>query len=234
MRMTSPLSDDQTLHEKFIRAFCEEIHGNGKPLVLKGGAAFRLCYGLDRFTENIELDCSIKINLETFLNDNVSQIGLAFPALQGAFLQKKKGLPGNNRFILRYGSSQDKHLKIEVSHRPATDTKSVCVMNGILVYTIDELIRQKLSALSHRTTARDLHDLVFLAVNYFDQYDHRGWQYLQAMNQKQGEYLSRFSEAYENDSILTTRDLMDDLITLQTQLEALGKDHPQPSVKQEE
>lgn len=230
--MKSLLTEDQALHEKIIRGFCEEINGNGKPLVLKGGTAIRPCYGLDRFSEDIELDCGINIHLESFLNDAVRQIAKTLPELQGALVQAKKNSSSINRYILRYGTSQARLINIEVSHRSATDTKNALVVNGLLVYTIDELIRQKLSALSHCTTARDLHDVVFLAVNYFDQYDDRGRQCLQAINQNQGEFLRRFSEAYVNDSILTPRDLMNDLIALQTKLEAFGKDRPRPSMEQ--
>jgi predicted nucleotidyltransferase component of viral defense system len=49
-------------HIAVMRAVASELAS--LPLALKGGTALRLCYGLDRFSEDIDLDGAKKMSLE--------------------------------------------------------------------------------------------------------------------------------------------------------------------------
>ncbi|MDO9318854.1 MAG: nucleotidyl transferase AbiEii/AbiGii toxin family protein [Gammaproteobacteria bacterium] len=210
------LSDSQILHEKVIRSLCKMIHEQGKPLVLKGGTALRMCYGLDRFSEDIDLDSAVKLNLESFLAQCAQHIGKSVPEMRNATIDTKKDTAMVSRYILRYADNQDRRLKIEVSRRSKPDEKVLAVVDGILTYTVTELIRQKVTALQERTAARDLHDVIFLAKNYCTKFSDKSWRLLHSINDHQADTLSRFTGAYDEDSILTVADLLNDLIALQT------------------
>ncbi len=55
------LSEQETYHEKLMRAIVKNLVDT--PMVLKGGTALYLGYGLNRFSENLDFDCCKKINL---------------------------------------------------------------------------------------------------------------------------------------------------------------------------
>ena len=54
------------------------------------------------------------------------------------------------------------NLKLETSLRGTPNDNDLVEINGILTYRIGKLIQQKLSALTGRTSARDLHDVIYL------------------------------------------------------------------------
>lgn len=56
MDMTDEEKDWQTNHGNFIEAFLLFLNKQTDQFVLKGGTALSLCYGLDRFSEDIDLD----------------------------------------------------------------------------------------------------------------------------------------------------------------------------------
>ncbi|GAA7059861.1 hypothetical protein HpCHN102_00750 [Helicobacter pylori] len=55
------LSEQETYHEKLMRVIVKNLVDT--PMVLKGGTALYLGYGLNRFSENLDFDCCKKINL---------------------------------------------------------------------------------------------------------------------------------------------------------------------------
>lgn len=54
--MTDKEKEWQTNHGNFIHAFLLLLNKQTDQFVLKGGTALSLCYGLDRFSEDIDLD----------------------------------------------------------------------------------------------------------------------------------------------------------------------------------
>ncbi|GAA9171890.1 hypothetical protein BTM356_08870 [Helicobacter pylori] len=55
------LSEQALNHEKLMRAIVKNLADT--PMVLKGGTALYLGYGLNRFSEDLDFDCHKKINL---------------------------------------------------------------------------------------------------------------------------------------------------------------------------
>ena len=53
------MNELQKQHEMVIRAFIEYLNTNDDSFILKGGTALFLCYHLDRFSEDIDLDGSV-------------------------------------------------------------------------------------------------------------------------------------------------------------------------------
>ena len=59
---------NQTLHKQVMLNFLTELNQKSIDYILKGGTALFLCYGLDRFSTDIDLDS--KRNLNTFISDS--------------------------------------------------------------------------------------------------------------------------------------------------------------------
>ena len=62
----------QQAHVRIMRAVLASLQDS--PLVLKGGTALLLCYGLDRFSEDLDFDAPKKMNLESRLEKALSGI----------------------------------------------------------------------------------------------------------------------------------------------------------------
>lgn len=63
------LTHRDLLHERLMRSILQGI--GDTPLVLKGGTALMLAYGLDRFSEDLDFDAPHKLNLECRIRRSV-------------------------------------------------------------------------------------------------------------------------------------------------------------------
>lgn len=159
------LSEQETYHEKLMRVIVKNLVDT--PMVLKGGTALYLGYGLNRFSENLDFDCCKKINL-------LSKVKSAIP--NGIILNDihiKKDTDSVGRYMVRYAAKDNKEeqtLKLEVSYRDAPKESEVNVIDGMRIAKVKRIIDNKLCACfdgEHtRTKARDLFDLHFLAKHY--------------------------------------------------------------------
>lgn len=137
------------------------------PLVLKGGTALYLGYGLNRFSEDLDFDSSKKINL-------FNKIRLYAP--HGFSIEDigiKKDTDSVSRYIVKYKVEKINirdALKIEISYRTPVPEIQTVVKNGIRFASPDRIIDNKLQAAydgnNTRTKGRDLFDLHFLASRY--------------------------------------------------------------------
>ena len=143
------------------------LHGinssQGNPFVLKGGTALMECYGLDRFSEDID---SLRSNVPSSrffgMIDSIC-------SNEGYTWRKAKDTSTVRRAFVDYGAS-NRPLKIELSLRHRTIPKEkTAVVNGILTYTISELCKLKCAAYMSRDKIRDLFDVSFIADKYYDQ-----------------------------------------------------------------
>ena len=112
------------------------------------------CYGLDRFSEDIDLDAS-RAKLHGFIDDFCQNFGYSY--------RIAKDTPTVNRFMIDYGSPMHKRLKVEISYRsmvipPDTYTE----VDGIQVYTMDRMAQLKAAAYLSRDRIRDLYDLCYI------------------------------------------------------------------------
>ena len=138
---------------------------DGSPYILKGGTALMECYGLDRESEDIDLDAPgrgvsksaffKKIDLYCQKRDYSYRIGKDTDTVQ--------------RVFLNYGA-ENRPLKVELSYRRANIPEQASSMvNGIRVYGINELTMMKSSAYLARDKIRDLYDLSFICRAHFDE-----------------------------------------------------------------
>lgn len=133
------------------------------PLVLKGGTALYLGYGLTRFSEDLDFDSSKRLNL-------LNKIKEAFPlGIRLLNINIKKDTETVTRYLIDYSVDAIKltdKLKIEISYRTPIQEDLVCVKDGIRYAPIEQLIDYKLKAAfdgdNTRSKCRDLYDLHFL------------------------------------------------------------------------
>lgn len=202
----------QSDHELVMKAICESFLENNLPMVLKGGTALKLCYDLDRFSEDLDFDSTKPLNLEHAIEDVFSQLGKGQPKFRKPEIKLTKETKTVRRYRVSY--ADDVNLKIETSLRGTPDDNEITEINGIRTYKISALIKQKLSALQGRTTARDLHDVIHLYKTYYNDFGDEEKASIQDLYETQSTILDRFNPAYDEDTILSTSDLLSDLIQL--------------------
>lgn len=119
-----------------------------------------LCYGLDRFSEDIDLDSLNHGAIQEILDKYCANNGFEYRI--GKYTDTVQ------RFFLNYGNTSHP-LKIEVSfRRKFISPDHVTFVNNLSVYNIETLCKQKIQAYSSRDRIRDLYDLTFIVQNYYD------------------------------------------------------------------
>lgn len=205
----------QVAHRQLMQSICEVIAEEDKPLLLKGGTALLLCYGLDRFSEDLDFD--LEIPLRTHLNvkgiceeavRRVNRFGLG-AKLQGFAEPKKTETTHRCRPTFSVnGQSAALAIKIEISSRRTPSSSEIKNINGIKVYAPDIIASQKLQAAvenaenTYRTAARDLHDLVFLCSEYEGQLSQKVIEEIEHFLADPEALMVRYADAYEADPLL--------------------------------
>lgn len=137
------------------------------PLVLKGGTALYLCYGLNRFSEDLDFDSSKKLNLLNRIRNS------ATAAISIDSINIKKNTDTVSRYLIHYSDKRTgdtNNLKLEISYRTPTPEQQITIKDGIRYSSIERIIDNKLNAAfdgqNIRTVGRDLFDLHFLSTYY--------------------------------------------------------------------
>lgn len=155
---------DTYSHRQAIKSFLSFINDTSSPYVLKGGTSLMECYGLDRFSEDVDLDCPRAPSNSDGFKRRIDR----FCAAYGYEARIAKNTDTVSRAFIRYDGDLNP-LKVEVSYRRARiDEATVTVVNGIRVYSISEIAIQKAGAYLARDKMRDLYDLTFIINNYLD------------------------------------------------------------------
>ena len=129
------------------------------PMVLKGGTALLLCYGLDRHSEDLDFDSNKKMNLENRILNSVQE-KFSIDAIK---LLKDTDTVQRVRILYSDKTTETKgSLKIETSFRNNPNEEEIIIKNGIRVYHIEKLFSQKVNAFFNRTVARDLFDINYI------------------------------------------------------------------------
>lgn len=153
------MKDWRKEHSYVIKQFLLALNKSTDKFVLKGGTALKTCYGLDRFSEDIDLDGMRGSRIAPFLK--------TFCEARGYGYRLRKDTDTVERYFLDYGS-QEHSLKIEVSYREQQrNPKNITNVNGIAVYTVDRLAKMKAAAYGARDKIRDLYDIVFICKEKF-------------------------------------------------------------------
>ncbi|WP_163499529.1 nucleotidyl transferase AbiEii/AbiGii toxin family protein [Helicobacter suis] len=195
------LTPEETHHKKLMVSILRKLADT--PMILKGGTALYLGYGLNRFSEDLDFDCHKKMNL-------ISRLKSAIPdgiILDGIYTKKDTDTAG--RYVMSYHTQdiqETKQLIVEVSYRNAPPESEVNLIDGMRIASIKCLIDNKLRATfdgEHtRVKARDLFDLHFLAKNYTEHFTPDFARRLMEFSKNPDELVSLYENNAKNDSIL--------------------------------
>lgn len=198
----------QAAHIELMRAIAKDLHD--LPMVLKGGTALLLCYGLDRFSEDLDFDAPKKFSLAGRVERVLSRHAQSFS------IKTVKDTETVQRLKIHYRKGAfDRLLKIETSFRQTPNSGSVVTLSGIKTYTVSALIDQKLAALVGRTKARDLYDVAFLARTHRAEFSADASAQLTDILRDLDAIEGRFRLAFEDDFILRIEQLPALLVQLQ-------------------
>lgn len=198
------LPQAEASHVEIMRAIAQDF--KDLPMVLKGGTALLLCYGLDRFSEDLDFDAPKKFSVSSRIERVLSRFTQDFD------IKTVKDTETVQRLKVHYRKETvDRLLKIETSFRQSPPPETVVVLDGIQTYRVSSLIDQKLAALTGRTKARDLYDVVFLARTYWAEFSPQAKLTLKSLLADANALESRFHLAFEDDTILNA-DQLDGLV----------------------
>lgn len=203
------LTPKEKSHRKLMVSILSEL--SDSPVVLKGGTALMLCYGLDRFSEDLDFDSPIKLNLASKIKNGV----LNAAPLLGVDVLKNTDTVTRYRVVYMNGQDQDS-LKLEISYRTPAPLSEVTKINGIRCASLARIIDQKLQAAydgaDPRTKIRDLYDLDFIARKFPYSFTTELSKRLFELSMYPDELLSRYRDAYLEDELVRSRVSLDDLV----------------------
>lgn len=204
------MSDWRVLHKEVIVDFLTFINKVDNRFVLKGGTALMLCYGLSRFSEDIDLD---GFDRGSFFKDVDSFVKMFSQKYPGIYARRAKDTDTVKRVFIHYGGM--KPLKIEVSYRKKSISSSeYCVIGGILVYTISGILVMKLNAFSSRDKIRDLYDITFLYSNYYGYFSERDLASLRDILSYKGFEYFDYIVRTQQDDLIDNNQLADAFISM--------------------
>lgn len=186
---------------------------NKNGLVLKGGTALLFCYGLPRYSTDLDYD---GFNYDFNITD---EIGFVFKS-NGLKLDRvniKKDTDTVKRFMIHYDEAENNPIKLEVSFRNMgcfNDVSDKCVrINNINTYNINYLAVNKIDAFLKRTAARDIFDVSFLLRRYPGSVNKE--LIGKCKNKLDGIGLDQMENIIKNDEILKDFDCDDVLVKLE-------------------
>lgn len=155
------LTKEQNEQKMAMWHFLVFLNRHSSQYVLKGGTALMFAYGLNRFSEDIDLDSTNKTRIKELVE--------SYSKYYKTPINIKKDTDTVFRVMLKYNEKKDP-LKVEVSFRktyiPEDSYKKI---NGITVYNIDHLANMKAMAYLDRNRLRDLFDVTFIVNKYYEQ-----------------------------------------------------------------
>lgn len=159
--------NNRELHRNVMYSLIDEINRTkNQPFILKGGTALMRCYGLDRFSEDIDLDAPARMGQSTRLFRTVE----AWAQKNGYHVRVAKNTQTVKRIFAHYGGSEPHAVKIEASMRRATiDESKTRIVDGVRVYNLSELCKQKCAAYQSRSKIRDLYDVTWMCTQKYDE-----------------------------------------------------------------
>ncbi|MCP5170204.1 MAG: nucleotidyl transferase AbiEii/AbiGii toxin family protein [Hahellaceae bacterium] len=196
------LTAERDQHLEVMRLIAQSF--SNTPMVLKGGTGLYLGYGLDRFSEDLDFDSTVGINVEARIKEVLRKTLYKLEKIV-----VKKDTETVKRWMVSYsGKAGARSLKIEVSLRSESiDADTHELLDGIRIYKIESLIDQKLNAVAHRAKVRDLYDLKFMAEHYADRFSDSQAQALLKFASDPGDIVALYKEDHGQDPILKEVDL---------------------------
>ncbi len=203
-------------HYKVINDFLIYLNKQTDEFILKGGTSLLVCYQLDRFSEDIDLDAKSNRNIKKIIDD--------FCELNNYKYRIAKDTDTVKRFMINY-ETIEKPLKIEVSYR-RKDIKEeeITKINGIEVYKINELCLMKASAYSGRDKIRDLYDVCFICNNYWNELSDDAKKFIRIAVEYKGLEQFEFIIKDQKDELIDNKKLEENFLKMYDKLGLLEPD----------
>jgi predicted nucleotidyltransferase component of viral defense system len=153
----------QVVHYALMSKFLEQLFKHTNNFILKGGASLMLCYGLNRFSDNIDLD-----GFDSKFLDIVDKVADDLK-VEGYYIsyQVTQNTDDVKQILIYYGLTRV--LKVNVSYRFQFIPTDRCTwINGMLTYKIDNIMTMKINTFSSHEKMRDLFDITYIYNNYKD------------------------------------------------------------------
>lgn len=205
---------DQEWGRLLLKQTVQSITRANTSIVLKGGTALMLCYGLARFSEDIDLDSRMKPgNFKGLIERSLKETMKFIPSTAFS-VSSKKDTETTCRVVCNFENGY--RLKVELKANVAMVPRELVEVDGIRTYTIDRLAQNKLDCIlgstgsEPRTTARDLHDIAFICRSYKEDLSAQTAERLGLLAQQTAALLDRYMVVYEEDPLVNT-DLLRDL-----------------------
>ncbi|MDK6679218.1 MULTISPECIES: nucleotidyl transferase AbiEii/AbiGii toxin family protein [unclassified Aerococcus] len=163
------MESKKEIHSELIDSVLNYINSQSNQFILKGGTALFKCYGLNRFSEDIDLDALSNQNIIKLLETYCRKNRLPYSIQKNTSTVKRLSIKYVEVLTGQIPDDfQTTGLKIETSYRKKglIPTEKICSVNGILTYKISELFKQKLEAYNSRNKIRDLYDICYIYKNY--------------------------------------------------------------------
>lgn len=204
------------IHYKVIIDFLQYLNKRTDNFILKGGTSLLACYKLDRFSEDIDLDAKS--------NQNIKKIIDEFCKSRNYEYRIAKDTETVKRFMINY-NSVEKPLKVEISYR-RKDIKEeeFTIINGIVVYKINELCLMKASAYSGRDKIRDLYDICFICNNYWNELSEDVKSFIRVAVEYKGIEQFEFIIKDQKDELIDNKKLEEDFLKMYDKLGIMEPD----------
>jgi len=148
----------------------KSISSDNKNLIIKGGTALLFCYGLPRFSTDLDYD---GIDYILNINNNVTNV-FKNNNLELSSINIKKDTDTVKRFMVHYKEAEYNPIKIEISFRNIDNDNILDYktnINGLNTYNINYLANNKINTFLDRMAARDIFDAAYLFREYPDVID---------------------------------------------------------------
>lgn len=213
----------QDEHESVMKEFLKALNRKTDSLVLKGGTAIIACYGSPRFSNDMDFDSTHR---------KIIDFAKKFAESKGYGIRVAKNTEKVQRVFLDYGSKEHP-LKIEVSfRRNEFDKDSITRVNGISVYTVDELTQMKALAYQGRDKIRDIYDLCYLCNNFSEHISKQTFSVVRNVLAYKGLDNFDYIVQTQKDSLIDSNELADNFLKLYDKVGLLYDDKDKKIVKE--
>lgn len=209
-------------HKISIEKFLYYLNKTTNGFILKGGTALMMCYNLDRFSEDIDLDARA---------GNIGNIVDSFCEINNFSYRVAKDTATVKRYMINYGNIS-KPLKIEVSYRKRNiPNEEIALINGINVYNIDTLCLMKTNAYIGRDKIRDLYDVAFICNNYYENLSSIVLSNLQNALEYKGLEHFDYIVNQQNDELIDNEKLTIDFLSMFEKMDLMYPDNERKNTK---
>lgn len=211
------LSVEQKKKRDCMYDFLQYLNRYTHNYILKGGTALMFHYGLNRFSEDIDLDSTDQHTIKSIMEQYCKKNNFQF--------NHKKNTATTSRFMLNFDADCPP-LKIEVSFRNFNIfPSSYKISDGVAVYNIESLASFKILAFAQRDRLRDLFDCAYIINNYYDQLSFPVINsYIESFNRKGIEHFD-YIVSQQNDPLIDENALAESFLSAWDKLGLLKQEN---------